>query len=126
MTEIQEVQTLKIYVDSVVAVKPGLLRVSAYTSAVESGLTATYEIVVSDTDFTSYKDGGTVANIDVDMFMDVVTKSIQLLRNTGNLAAALNQANLEWEVSIDVQEVKEPKKNDLTLAYGDITNDTSS
>ncbi len=126
----ETIEGLKVYVNSISAVKPGILRVNLTTYLGDKN--ATYEIAVVDKDFVAYSDDGTQAEIDIAAFTQVVTGQIEKLRATANLAMALEAADLSWTilasnsntVLVDDDDTPEQTRDGMQLAYGDQVNDS--
>ncbi len=112
---------LRIFITDVEAVKPGLLRVSAYLSTEEA--TSYYSVIIPAMDFTENKviDGKLTIEINIDKFQHEVTKAVFAIQDTGNLAGALNN-ELHWEVRSAVEAVEDAPESaidGLDLAFGE-------
>ena len=108
---------MKLYVESIHAIKPGIIRVKAYTT-VDDAMGADYELALLVQDFTTNKDGH--IQIDVDKFKLLVSEQIVAMVNTAELAKALMVVDLEWEIKPnEVQEPTAKSVDGLSLAYGD-------
>lgn len=121
---------MNVIVTGVVAIKPGILRVACYTTT-EGALGGDYEITIVERDFITETDEHNV-EIDLDKFKLLVSQEIARIRNTANLASALNAADLEWTIDIDDKALTEDKETPssvegMSLAYGDnVSNESTS
>ena len=95
---------MRVIVDHVIAIKPGILRIKLYTvKETDSGvaeLGADYEIAVLEKDFTKVV-GDNQVQIDLDQLQALVSKEVISMQNTAALASALDAANLEWEINTE-------------------------
>ena len=124
---------MRVVVDRIIAVKPGILRVKLYTvketDSDVAELGADYEIALLEKDFTKAV-GDNQVQIDLDQFQALVSKEVISMQNTAALASALDAANLEWEINTMANaKDEETVPNGVegsTLAYGDNVSDEST
>lgn len=103
---------MKIIIEEILPIKPNILRVKAYTVTDEESETphvTSYELAVHTQDFVERPDSKTV-QINLDKFRNLITSQLSELQDTANLAAALEHADLEWDVTIQPKEEQETKK----------------
>lgn len=91
---------MKVVIDQIVAVKPGIMRVMLYTETenekgVEFG--ADYEIALLEDDFVTKNDNE--AAIDLDKFQLLLSEQIAAMQFTANLTVALERTNMTWELT---------------------------
>lgn len=111
----------------ILPVKPGIIRVTAYTAIRdedEEVAGPAYEIAMLVDDFTTReeKNGVTEVKMDGVTFMELLTKKVQEMRDTANLAHALMMQDLQWTVNLGELTVETDETRDgMTLAYGEDT-----
>jgi len=117
----KETNKMNVNVETVVAIKPNILRVKLYThdeEHPEKGV-IDYEIALLTNDFTTQTSEGTV-EIDIDNFKKLVTKQLTEMQNTANLAKAIEAADLYWEIAFsDTNKEEEESPEGLKLAFGE-------
>jgi hypothetical protein len=126
----ETIDGLKVYIQSISAVKPGILRVNVITYFGDKN--ATYEMAVVDKDFVTYNEDGSQAEIDIAAFTQLITQQIDKLRNTANLAMALEAADLSWTIRasnsntllVEDDDIPDQTREGMQLAYGDQVDDS--
>lgn len=117
--------SIRIVVSTISAIQPNLIRVSAYgirdveNSLNDKEVVGDYEIALNITDFTSEVTPGHV-EINVDKFRDLLLQKIANLRNTVELARALEALDLTFELTEIIASESTPKGVEgSTLAHGE-------
>lgn len=112
---------LHVVVNDIVAVNPHVIRVSLYTYNKEdnSSVPQDYELAIGAMEFTTQEQDGSVG-IDLAKLQQLLSQKIIESRNMANLAAALMNVEMEWDLEVENQPLTEEKdtKEGMSLAYG--------
>ena len=90
---------MQVIVSGAIPIKPGILRIALYTLT-EDGIITDYEITVLESDFITHKENGEVS-VDLDQLKVLLSEKIVEMQFTANLASAIDNADLSWELKND-------------------------
>ena len=114
---------MRIVLTSITAINPHVIRVSLYTTSEDTGSLRDYELAMPAEIFTTKNTETNAIEIDLDKFQQVVSEKVIETNNMANLAKAIEDRGMEWELIAAHTEVETPNDKDgLLLAYGDDTN----
>ncbi len=92
---------MHVSMDFVTVVKPGIIRVSLYTilnkGTEDEKIGPDYEIAVLEDDFITREDNE--VQIDLDKLQLLLSNKIAEMQFTANLAKALQDAQIEWDIN---------------------------